>query len=424
MADKGKIIQRIKGVKDILPASAPMWQWVEDTTRETFESFCFSEIRVPIFEKTGVFSRAIGETSDIVEKEMYTFTDRGGESLTLRPEGTASVVRAYVENGMFNPPGARKLYYMGPMFRAERPQAGRYRQFHQIGAELFGPDDPAADAEVIHLLMSIFRNLHLEGLTLHINSLGCPVCRPGFRDKLGEYLATKKEALCENCQRRVDRNPLRVLDCKSRTCGEIAAGAPTVTENLCADCHAHFERTILLLEKTGIVVTRAPRLVRGLDYYSRTAFEVTSQALGAQDAVAGGGRYNTLVEQFGGPPTPAIGFAIGMERLISLLEDEAGALAPEIFFLPLLPEAEEIVFKFAGQLREEGFLVDMAFGGGGLKSQLKKADRASAHLAVIIGENELAQSQFQIKDMKSGEQFAVPMENLGQWLDEYLLGPD
>jgi histidyl-tRNA synthetase len=422
MADKSRIIQRIKGVKDTLPEDASVWQWVEYSARETFESFSFSEIRVPIFEKTEVFSRAIGETSDIVEKEMYTFSDRGGESLTLRPEGTASVVRAYVENGLFNPPGAKKLYYIGPMFRAERPQAGRFRQFHQIGAELFGPEDPMADAETIHLLMSIFGNLGVEGLTLHINSLGCPLCRPEYRNRLLEYLSAKKDALCENCKGRIDRNPLRVLDCKSKTCGEIAAGAPVITESLCPDCSAHFGRTLDLLALAGVEWKPAPRLVRGLDYYTRTAFEVTSDKLGAQDAVAGGGRYNGLVERFGGPPTAAIGFAIGMERLISLLDGQGAGLGPEIFLIPLCPGAEKVVFQMAAELRDEGYMVDMAFGGGSLKSQLKKAGRATAALAIIIGEEELAKSTAMVKDMDSSEQFTVPQELLADWLNEHFLG--
>ncbi|MDH5679183.1 MAG: histidine--tRNA ligase [Nitrospinota bacterium] len=423
MADKGQIVQRVKGVKDILPVDSPVWQWVEDTARETFEGFSYSEIRIPVFERTDVFSRAIGETSDIVEKEMYTFTDRGGESLTLRPEGTASVVRAYVENKLYTPPGAKKLYYMGPMFRAERPQAGRYRQFHQLGAELFGPENPSADAETIHLLMSIFKNLHLEDLTLRINSLGCPQCRPAFRQKLAEYLDSRREALCDNCQRRIDKNPLRVLDCKAHGCGVIADEAPSVTESLCGECSAHFDRTRTLLAAVGVDGKVDPKLVRGLDYYSRTAFEVSSTALGAQDAVAGGGRYNSLVEQFGGPPTPAIGFAIGLERLISLLGNDGAPLGPELFFIALCPEAEEKVFQLAGALREEGYMVDMSYGGG-LKSQLKQADRASAELAVIIGEEEMARSVALVKEMKSGEQFTVAFDELIKWLDKHLLGEE
>ena len=423
MAGKENIIQRIKGVKDILPPDVSVWQWVEDSARETFESFCYSEIRIPIFEKTGVFSRAIGETSDIVEKEMYTFTDRGGESLTLRPEGTASVVRAYVENQMYNPPSAKKLYYLGPMFRAERPQAGRYRQFHQIGAELFGPEDPGADAEMIHLMMSIFENLGVNELTLRINSLGCPQCRPVYREKLAVYLVSRREGLCDNCVRRVDRNPLRVLDCKSRACGQIAEEAPPMTGSLCGDCKTHFDRTQTLLAAVGVEGKVEPRLVRGLDYYSRTAFEVASGALGAQDAVAGGGRYNSLVEQFNGPPTPAIGFAIGMERLISLVDDKGGTLAPELFFIPLSAKAEEKAVLLARNLRDGGYMVDMSYGGS-LKSQLKKADRASANMAVIIGEEELDKSIALVKEMKTGEQSTIPLEELTHWLDKYFMGEE
>ncbi len=350
--------RRVKGVRDILPEEAAVWRDVEQTARKVFSLYGFQEIRIPIFEKTEVFVRSIGETSDIVEKEMYTFTDRGGESLTLRPEGTASVVRAYVENRMDNLAGVQKLYYTGPMFRAERPQAGRFRQFHQIGAEVFGTENPAIDAELIVMLMDFFGALEVEGLKVSLNSLGCPQCRPMYREALAGFLKKNMESLCADCQRRVERNPMRALDCKSAGCKSTVSGAPSLENYLCQSCRESLDGVKKPLFDLKIPIVIDPGLVRGLDYYSRTAFEVTSGQLGAQNAVAGGGRYDTLVEQFGGPPTPAIGFALGMERLVSLLKQPGKVTAPDIYLIAIQPEAESRIFELGHRLRAEGYCVD------------------------------------------------------------------
>jgi len=414
-------INRVKGTKDILPTATALWQEVEEVAREVFELYNFHEIRLPVFEKTEVFTKSIGETSDIVEKEMYTFTDRGGESLTLRPEGTASVVRAFVENSLYNKPGVKKLYYMGPMFRAERPQAGRFRQFHQIGAEVFGTDEPSADAELILALLDFFEALNITGLELKLNSLGCPVCRPAYRDELASFLKSRIDSLCESCQRRVDKNPFRALDCKSKGCKEVVSDAPSIDSFLCGDCKDHFQTVKELLGDAGVSVTLDPKLVRGLDYYSRTAFEVTSSRLGSQDAVAGGGRYNSLVEQFGGPPTPAIGFALGMERLLTLIDAPESEPAPDLFLVAVGGKAEKEIFLLARRLRQDGFMVERGFGGGNLNNRMKKADKSGARFAVIIGDDEIANASATIKDLVKGTQKQVGLDEISKALEDALL---
>jgi len=412
LRQKEKTVQRVKGVRDITPDAIAAWLRVENVSRDIFARYHYREMRTPIFEKTEVFARSIGETSDIVEKEMYTFADRGGESLTLRPEGTAPVVRAFVENGLFNLPGVQKIFYLGPMFRAERPQAGRFRQFHQVGAEAFGSDDPALDAEQVAMLMDLFAALGLPGLAVRINSLGCPACRPAYGAALQTYLLGRKDELCADCRRRVARNPMRALDCKSKTCATVVAGAPSIGEFLCAACREHMAAVLRLLNVAGVRYTVDPGLVRGLDYYTRTAFEVISGRLGAQNAVAGGGRYDNLVEQFGGPATPAIGFALGVERLISLLDGEKTSGAPDVFVVPVQPEAEEAVFGLAASLRAAGLRVDRGFGGASLKSQMKKADKSGARFTVIVGEDELARAAATLRDLERSEQKEVSFDKL------------
>lgn len=427
MKDRKAPIQAVRGVKDITPGDAPFHRLVEDAALDVFSLYGFQEIRTPIFEKTEVFSRGIGETSDIVEKEMYTFSDRGGESLTLRPEGTAAVVRAYIEHKMYEPPGVTRLFYAGPMFRAERPQAGRFRQFHQVGAEIFGATGPDADAEIIVALMDFFTELGVGGLRVVLNSLGCGDCRPVYREALSQFLRGQAQYLCENCVSRLDRNPLRVLDCKSERCRAVAAQAPTIDNHRCAPCQTHLEGVRRPLRKLELPVAIDPRLVRGLDYYTRTAFEVTSDKLGAQNAVAGGGRYDVLVEQFGGPPTPAIGFAVGVERLISLLDDDARdralevyGMKPDVYIIAMSPAAEETVFELAHRLREEKYVVDRSFGAGNLKTQLKRADRAGAALAVIIGDDEIANGEVTIKTLASGEQTKAPINEIMSAIEDLL----
>ncbi len=419
MNKKQQPMQRVKGVRDILPTAATLWRDVEDMAVEIFMLYNFHEIRLPVFEKTAVFTRSIGETSDIVEKEMYTFEDRGGESLTLRPEGTASVVRAYVENKLYNPPGSvTKLFYMGPMFRAERPQAGRYRQFYQLGAEVFGSDDPSIDAELILMLSDLLTSLDIKDLEIVLNSLGCPACRPEYRKKLTNYLKSRENELCENCRKRIDKNPLRALDCKSSACVEVAKDAPQITEFLCVQCSSSIKRVEQILMECDVAVRMDPKLVRGLDYYSRTAFEVISKNLGAQNSIAGGGRYDSLVEQFGGPPTPAIGFAIGMDRLMSLLEINERTRKPYLYVIGLTDPARNMSFHLAYALRNTGLSVERNSEGGSLKSQLRKAGKSGARFTIIIGEDEMAKSIVILKDMLKSEQCEVKVEDLADTIWE------
>ncbi|GJL78314.1 MAG: histidine--tRNA ligase [Nitrospinaceae bacterium] len=417
-------IQSIRGVKDILPGDIEKWQWAEEIARDVFSRYGFKEIRLPIFEKTQLFSRSIGETTDIVEKEMYTFTDRSGEQITLRPEGTASVVRAYIEHKMYNPPSVVKLYYMGPMFRYERPQAGRFRQFYQIGIEAMGTDNPVIDVEVMTLLMEFFRRLGLSDLELQINSLGCSDCRPKYREVLKTAIQGHLDELCSNCNQRYERNPLRVLDCKVERDREIAKGLPKTAEHLCKTCQTNFSQVQTFLDSIGTPYSLNPLLVRGLDYYSRTTFEVVSTGLGAQNAICGGGRYDSLVQEFDGPSTPCFGFALGMERLISLLpvENKTSDTRPDIFVVSLGDEAKRQSFKIIHELRKEGFIIDQDYEGGSMKSQMRKANKSFCRYALIIGENEIKTGKFLLKNMESSSQAEVPAENLTEEIKNQLTG--
>jgi len=407
--------QAIKGVKDILTGEIEKWQFMEKTAREVFELYGFSEIRIPIFEMTAVFTRSIGETTDIVEKEMYTFNDRSGDSLTLRPEGTASVVRAYVEHNLYNPPSVVKLYYMGPMFRCERPQAGRYRQFYQIGAEVFGTENPEIDAEVIGMLLKYFEKLGLKELELQINSLGCDECRPKFREALLEFLKNKINLLCEDCQKRFERNPLRIFDCKSVNCHEVTNGAPTIEHYRCENCKKHFKYTQNFLNKLNISYTLNPKLVRGLDYYTKTAFEIISRGLGSQNAIAGGGRYDKLVEEFGGPPTPAFGFAIGVDRTAQLIQPSALSPQPSathVFIAALGERADLKTFELINVLRQNGIRVERDYEKGSLKSQLRKANKFGVRYTIIIGDNELDKGKAILRDMSGSQQEEIDIERI------------
>jgi len=411
--------QAIKGVNDILPGEIEKWQFMEKTAREVFELYGFSEIRIPIFEMTAVFTRSIGETTDIVEKEMYTFNDRSGDSMTLRPEGTASVVRAYVEHNLYNPPSVVKLYYMGPMFRCERPQAGRYRQFYQIGAEVFGTENPEIDAEVIGMLLKYFEKLGLKELELQINSLGCDECRPKFREALLEFLKNKINLLCEDCQKRFERNPLRIFDCKSVNCHEVTNGAPTIEHYRCENCKKHFKYTQNFLNKLNISYTLNPKLVRGLDYYTKTAFEIISRGLGSQNAIAGGGRYDKLVEEFGGPPTPAFGFAIGVDRTAQLIEDKNHpSLTPIVFIAALGERASQKSFELINNLRQNGIRAERDYEGSSLKSQLRKANKFGVKYTIIIGDNELDKGRVILKDMSSAQQDEIDIGKIVEVLIE------
>lgn len=410
----------LKGIQDILPPDIHIWQKVESTAREIFQRFGFHEIRIPIIESTDIFIRSIGETTDIVEKEMYTFPDKAGRSITMRPEGTAPAVRCYVEHHLYNLPSPQKFFYSGPMFRYERPQKGRFRQFYQIGVEAFGVLQPSMDAEIIAMLRNLLEGIGLKEVNFELNSIGCEKCRPDFRNALLDFFKNRLSDFCPDCQRRYELNPLRILDCKVDRCIELRQGAPLVTDHLCSECREHFDELIFRLQTLKIPYTLNPNLVRGLDYYTRTAFEVTSEHLGAQKAVAAGGRYDRLVEEFGGPSTPAIGFALGMERIVTLLKENwtEEHPAPKVFIATIGREAEIEGFRIAEDIRAAGFWVEPNYGGASLKSQLRKADRIGAEFAFIIGENELKAGKVQWKNLKKSEQGEVEIKNILSFLTD------
>ncbi|EHQ88032.1 histidine--tRNA ligase [Desulfosporosinus youngiae] len=406
-------IQRPKGTQDLLPGTIEQWQYLEDTIRSVCREYGYEEIRTPMFEATELFQRGVGQTTDIVKKEMYTFLDKGNRSMTLRPELTASVCRAYVENKLYGQPQPVKLYYIGPMFRYERPQSGRFRQFHQFGVEVLGADQAIVDAEVISLVWNLYRRLGLVGLEVHVNSVGCPTCRASHREQLQEFLAVRKAELCNDCQERFERNPLRILDCKNPSCQAVTAGAPTTKDTLCADCSTHFARVLDILGRAGVVYRVNPRLVRGLDYYTKTAFEVMVEEIGAQSAICGGGRYDKLVEEIGGPPTAGIGFAMGIERVLAALQvqDKLPKKEPKLFamLIALGEKAQTEGFALLNALRSQGLPAGMDLLGRSLKNQLKSADRQGARYALILGEEELARNVLVIKDLSLGEQREVPL---------------
>lgn len=395
---------------DIKPEQTPYWQFLEGTVRDVLQSYSYDEIRMPLVEKTELFKRSIGEVTDIVEKEMYTFDDRNGDSLTLRPEGTASCVRACMENGLLHNQ-TQRLWYMGPMFRHERPQKGRYRQFHQIGVEAFGMQGPDIDAELILMSARMLKQLGLfENVVLHINSLGTSEARVVYRSKLVEYLSAHSDKLDEDSQRRMQSNPLRILDSKNPDMQQLIEDAPKLMEHLDAESLAHFDRLKEYLDQAGIKYVVNPRLVRGLDYYSRTVFEWITDQLGAQGTVLAGGRFDGLVEQLGGKPTPAIGFAMGIERLVALLEDNNLAQqvehAPHAYLMAMGESAQLRAMQLAEQLRDEvkDIRISLHCGGGSFKSQMKKADKSGASFALILGEDEINSGTIAIKSMQLGEQ--------------------
>ncbi|HWR98955.1 MAG TPA: histidine--tRNA ligase [Candidatus Methanoperedens sp.] len=407
----------VRGTRDVLPEETARWRRIERSFREVFERYGYGEIRVPIFEETALFARGLGDASDIVEKEMYTFPDKSGNSLTLRPEGTAGVVRAFLENGLDKLPPPVKLWYAGPMFRYERPQKGRQRQFHQIGAELFGVAGPEADAELLEMVHAAFAQLGLPGLALQINSLGDANCRPAWRAALIAYFRPRAAELCENCRRRLEANPLRVLDCKAEGCRALRAGAPDVRDFLCEPCREHFAAVRALLDAAAVPYTVNSAMVRGLDYYTRTTFELTSLGLGAQDTVAAGGRYDRLVEEFGGKPTPGLGFALGVERLALVLGAGAGEVTPRpIFVAALGSAARRAAWPWLVELRRRGAAAEWDYEGRSLKSQMGRADRLRARLVVIVGENELAAGAVPVRDMVAKTQREVPLADLVETL--------
>lgn len=409
-----KAIQAVRGMNDLLPETVDRWQSIEAGAREVLHAYGYREIRLPVVEKSELFARSIGNQTDIVEKEMYSFEDRNGDSLTLRPEGTAGCVRAGIENGFLHNQ-IQRLWYAGPMFRHERPQKGRYRQFHQIGVEAFGIDSPDLDAELILLCARLWRRLGLEGLTLEINSLGTPDSRAAYRAELTRYLGARRDQLDEDSLRRLEKNPLRILDSKNPAMADVIAGAPSLRDHLDAESRTHFSRLEEYLRESGVAYKINPRLVRGLDYYTRTVFEWTTDRLGAQSAVCAGGRYDGLVEQLGGKPTPAAGFAIGMERLVELLAsqpDSASRLRPHAYLILLGEPAEKQGMRLAERLRDAGLRIECNCGGGGLKAQLKRADRSGARLALLLGEEEVRNASITLKDLRDGAQRALRQNEL------------
>lgn len=418
------LTKRPRGTNDFLPEDTAKWQYIEKLLREICRQFGYAELRTPIFEETALFLRGVGDTTDIVQKEMYTFEDTGGRSLTLRPENTASAVRAYVENKLFAGQQPVRLFYMGPMFRYERPQAGRFRQFHQFGVECFGPASPAADAEVIALAWEFYRRLGLKNLELNLNSVGCPNCRPAYRQALQDFLRPHLSELCPTCQERFEKNPLRILDCKNPQCQQFLQGAPTTLDALCDECHEHFEAVQSYLHAAAIPYRLNTKLVRGLDYYTNTAFEILLSDIGAQSAVCGGGRYNGLVEELGGKATPGVGFALGMERVFSALTAQKLALPEQpgldVFVAVLDKQAQTMAFQLACNLRQSGLAAGYDTMERSLKAQFKYADSQRVAYTLLVGGEELTRDSVVLRDMQSSEQTEQSINEIVAILKEKL----
>lgn len=413
-------LQALRGTQDILPNDIYKWLYMENTIRDLCALYGYGEIRTPIFEETKLFLRGIGDTTDVVTKEMYTFEDRGGRSITLRPENTASAVRAFLEHKLYGDQGVHKLFYIGSMFRYDRPQAGRYREFHQFGVEILGASSPLADVEVIVLAYRLFQKLGLQNLELRINSIGDKNCRNAYKKELISYYESQKDMLCEDCKQRLYKNPLRLLDCKEDNCKLLAKNAPVITNYLCEECHNKFEKVKLGLTALHISYVIDPGLVRGLDYYTNTAFEIQYPPLGAQSAICGGGRYDKLVEEMGGPDVPGIGFAVGLERLLLALEGQN--LIPNcpkkssVYIVALGEKAEIEGLKIQGELREKGVMTYMDLQEKSLKGQMKQAGKVQSIYAVIIGENEIEQGKATVKHMQTGEQSEISFSQVADYI--------
>lgn len=406
-----------RGTNDFLPGEVEKWQYLEGLIRDLFAKYHYKEIRTPIFEHTELFLRSVGETSDIVSKEMYSFEDKGLRHVTLRPEGTAGTVRAFVENKLFSQSLPVKLYYTGPMFRYDQPQAGRYRQFHQFGCEVLGSADPLVDAEVITFAVDLFSQLGLESLSVLINTVGCDHCRPRYQQALKDYFSQYKDQLCPTCLERLEKNPLRLLDCKEEGCKAVAAKAPTTLEYACDDCKAHFEKVCAYLESVGIKYEVDTTLVRGLDYYTQTAFEVIMNKVGSQqNAICGGGRYNKLVSEIGGDDIPGMGFAAGMERVLLTIEEEGIELPVkqdiDVYVAPLGEAAKEVCFKLVHDLRQQGLIVETDYLSKSVKAQMKTADKNNARYAIIIGDDELANGTAVVRNMLESSQETIPFADI------------
>ncbi len=402
------MITKPRGTEDVLPKDSKLWQYVENTARCVCERFGYKEIRTPVFENTELFQRGVGDTTDVVQKEMYTFLDKGGRSLTLKPEGTATLVRSYIENSLYANPQPTKLSYIIPCFRYEKPQSGRLREFHQFGIECFGASSPTTDAEVISLAYMFLTELKLTGIELNINSIGCPVCKKEYNEKLRQYFEGYKGELCPTCLERLEKNPMRIIDCKSEVCSNIAKDAPKMIDYLCDECSEHFEAVKTALSNMGIEYKVNPDIVRGLDYYTKTVFEFVSDALGAQSTVCGGGRYSGLVEELGGKPADGIGFAAGLERLILVIKKQQEDLTtidstPELFIAAMGDRAECFAQKLIFELRSLGIRAEQDLCGRSLKAQMKYADKLGAKFSMVVGDNELDENSASLKNMQNGE---------------------
>lgn len=415
-----EINRAVKGTNDILPNNSYKWQFVENKMLETARLFGFSEIRVPVFEHTEVFKRSVGDTTDVVQKEMYTFDDKGGRSITLRPELTAGVIRSVLENGLTNGPLPLKVCYIGGCYRYEKPQAGRLREFHQFGVECVGAKSPNADAEVIALAKQVLDNIGIEKISLEINSIGCPECRKKYQAALKEYFRKNIDTLCETCKDRLERNPMRILDCKSPICKDLCKSAPVVIDYLCDECENHFAQVRKHLDAAGIKYTVNPHIVRGLDYYTRTVFEFVSGDIGAQSTVCGGGRYDGLIAQMGGQPTASLGFAMGIERLMMVLKAQGTELPKTLtcdLYISVMGENASLkATEICNRLREDGFKVQTDICSRGLKAQMKYADKIGALYTLVLGDTELEQAQANLKNMQSGEIIQVSLDNLSDEL--------
>ncbi len=408
------ITKAIRGTQDVLPAESHQWQYIEQTALQVAREYGYREIRTPVFEHTELFQRSVGETTDVVQKEMYTFDDKGGRSITLRPEGTAGAMRMLLEHGLHNEVMPVKVAYNTSCYRYEKPQAGRLREFHQFGVECYGAASPMADAEIIALAMAVLKALNVQGVSLHINSIGCPTCRAEYHKALKAYFSSHEETLCETCRGRLERNPMRILDCKSPVCSEIAAKAPIITDYLCGDCAAHYQAVQGYLTEADIPFALDPHIVRGLDYYTRTVFELVSDSLGAQAVLCGGGRYDGLAQEMGGPSLPALGFAMGLERLLMVLKAQETKF-PEppscnVYFASMGDNAARRCFALARMLREGGVSAECDTVGRGLKAQMKYADKIHALYTVVVGDNELESGKANLKDMQTGEQTEIELD--------------
>ncbi len=408
------MINKPRGTEDILPSQSPLWQKIEEAAREVCAAYGYKEIRTPVFEDTSLFQRGVGDTTDVVQKEMYTFEDKGGRSITLRPEGTASLVRSFIENSLYADPQPTKLFYLISCYRYEKPQSGRLREFHQFGIECFGGTSDATDAEVIALALAFFEKLGVKGLKLNLNSIGCPVCKKEYNEKLKTYFSQYKVKLCETCNTRLDKNPMRIIDCKSEICSGIATGAPKMIDHLCEDCKSHLDKTLSYLDAVGIAYTIDPTIVRGLDYYTRTVFEITSDALGAQSTVCGGGRYNGLVEELGGKPTEGIGFAAGLERLVMIMKSQGldqnlPDTAPALFIAAIGDLADTTAQKLVYDLRKMGIHAERDLCQRSVKAQMKYANKLGAKFSMVLGEDEIQAGKGDIKNMQTGETCCVSL---------------